>query len=142
MTETNEERLATTKNSVQHARKFIGDDGGISFQYAEAVLDDFDWVIERAEKVPELENDIEVMSMAAGDSANELVNSQDKYKRLVESYKELTIQENAMQNNWKLAFFSAEKYKKHLDEITAAMNTERPAEEKTKDVRRILEGLK
>lgn len=65
-----------------------------------------------------------------------------KYKRLVKDYNELFIQENAMQNNWKLAFFSAEKYKKCLDDITAAMNTERPAEEKTRDVRRILEQLK
>lgn len=66
----------------------------------------------------------------------------EKNARLVKSHNELFIQENAMQNNWKLAFFSAEKYKKCVDDITAAMNTERPAEEKTKDVRRILEGLK
>lgn len=59
MTDANAERLATTKNSVQHARKFIGDDGGISFQYAEAFLDDFDWVIKQAERVPELEKKVE-----------------------------------------------------------------------------------
>lgn len=76
------------------------------------------------------------------DLFDEVKRLQAKNARLVESYKELFIQENAMQNNWKLAFFSAEKYKKCFDDIVAAMNTERPAEEKTKDVRRILEQLK
>lgn len=48
--ETNAERLETTKESVLHARKFIGADGILRFQYGEKVLDDFDWVIEQAEK--------------------------------------------------------------------------------------------
>lgn len=87
------------------------------------------------------------VTMKASSHAIRLVNEEnerlkEKSAQLVKDYNELFIQENAMQNNWKLAFFSAEKYKKCLDEITAAMNTERPAEEKTKDVRRILEGLK
>lgn len=55
MNETNAERLETTKKSIQHAREFIGEDGVLSFQYGEKVLDDFDWVIEQAERVPELE---------------------------------------------------------------------------------------
>lgn len=42
---------------------------------AEGIKAHKDWLIEQAERVTELENDIEVMSMAAGDSENELVNS-------------------------------------------------------------------
>lgn len=131
MTEKNAERIKRIKRQIATVT------GLYTTKYG-----DIHFLIEQAERVPELENDIEVMSMTAGDSANDLVKSQDKYKRLVKDYNELFIQENAMQNNWKLAFFSAEKYKKCLDDITVAMNTERPAEEKTKDVRRILEGSK
>ncbi|WP_342538353.1 hypothetical protein MKY15_19830 [Sporosarcina sp. FSL K6-1540] len=51
MTEANEERLGTTKNSVLHARNFIGEDGILKFQNGEKVLNDFDWVIERAQEL-------------------------------------------------------------------------------------------
>ena len=135
MSETNAERLANIKRI--RAEHLIREDGTAAIAVTE-----LKFLVEQAERVPELENDIEVTSMAAGDSANDLVMSQDKYKRLVESYKELTIQENAMQGHYQLAFSSMQMYKKCCDDITLAMNTERPAEEKTKDVRRILEGLK
>ena len=58
MSETNAERLATTKNAVQHAREFIDEDGELSFQYGEKVLDDFDWLIEQAEYVKDLEGEL------------------------------------------------------------------------------------
>ena len=66
----------------------------------------------------------------------------ERSAQLVKDYNELFIQENAMQAHYQLAFKSMQMYKKCCDDITAAMNTERPADEKTKDVRRILEGLK
>lgn len=61
MNETNAERLATTKNAVKHAREFIDEDGELSFQYGEKVLDDFDWLIEQTERVPELEKQLHKM---------------------------------------------------------------------------------
>ncbi|WP_342505883.1 hypothetical protein [Sporosarcina sp. FSL K6-2383] len=94
------------------------------------------------DEVKRLQKEIETLAMVAGDSENELVKLRDKYKRLIEVHKELVIQENAMQAHYQLAFKSMQKYKKCCDDITAAMNTERPAEEKTKEVRRILEQSK
>ena len=65
-----------------------------------------------------------------------------RLQELVKDYNELFIQENAMQGHYQLAHKSMQMYKKCCDDITLAMNTERPAEEKTKDVRRILDDIK
>lgn len=182
MNETNEEFLERMKRKAYTKMVFLA---------VQVEMPDLKRLIEQAERVQELENDIEVMSMAAGDSANELVNSRlvnkllkaeragfkaenerlrekedaqaelyrrlnasyveickenerlgEKHAGLIKNYNELFIQENAMQAHYQLAFKSMQMYKKCCDDITLAMNTERPAEEKTKDVRRILEGLK
>ena len=68
--------------------------------------------------------------------------SMEKYGRLIEVHKELVIQENAMQGHYQLAFKSMQMYKKCCDGITLAMNTERAAEDKTKEIREILNGVK
>lgn len=73
---------------------------------------------------------------------NWLIARAELVQSLQESYKELTIQENAMQAHYNLAFNNMQMFKKCVVDITIAMNTERPAEEKTKDIRRILDSFK
>ncbi|WP_342505649.1 hypothetical protein [Sporosarcina sp. FSL K6-2383] len=76
------------------------------------------------------------------DLFDEVKRLQARNARLVESYNELVIQENAMQAHYNLAFKNMQMFKKCVVDITIAMNTERPAEEKTRDIRRILDSLK
>ena len=138
MSETNAEIL---KRIIANA-KGCNDDNGYFADVVQLDVNDYAHLIEQADRAQELEEYCKTIEKDKSFFYGRTLVLQDENKQLRANYKELVIQENAMQNNWKLAFFSAEKYKKCLDDITVAMNTERPAEEKTKDLRRILEGLK
>lgn len=91
MSETNEERLATTKNSVQYARKFIGDNGVLSFQYGKEVLDDFDWVLEQAVRVQETEEQKEFFRRSLVEIKAAEVISRKENMKLREANDELQI---------------------------------------------------
>lgn len=142
MSETNAERfnqikiLFETPGEIYYGE--ISSEGAVSQDVTDA-SDDFKWLINR---VQELENDLEAAGRALGESANELVKVNDKYQRLHESYKELVIQENAMQGHWRLAWKNMARYKKCVDDITDAMNTERRSNEKTREIREILDSMK
>lgn len=183
MNETNEERLERIIGIHQKAA-LACDEGDPRMEVGDLLNELFneghtDFLVEQAERVPELESicgslksewrdgvlenkrlreEIQSYQMKYENSGS-IFNRQNQFSRieelkkenerlceknarLVGDYKELVIQENAMQAHYSLAFKNMQMYKECCDDITLTMNTERPAEEKAVDVRRILEGVK
>lgn len=139
MPETNAERL----ERIEEEKELIIDGITDKLLGVELTLSDYAFLhaeAERAQKLSERE-DAKILLVNNGLEEDRYV-LQDENERLRENLKEMTVQENAMQAHYNLAFKNMQMYKKCCDEITAAMNTERPAEEKTRDIRQILDSIK
>lgn len=132
MTETVEERLKRITDYVDMY------DGPLPMLN----LGDLNWLIARAQLAEKFGAYIDGHAIGVESITRYTNQIKDENRQLRENYMELAFQENAMQANYQFAFKWMQTYKGHLDEIVAAMNTERPAEEKTKDIRRILDGVK